>query len=122
MYVLPPDGVPELYLSVQDGCSDGRESTVTTTRYSSGIYADKQKPAASNEQGVVATVVVELTERDLKIMQMIADGLTRPQMQDILGLSKTRVAQLVAMLYDKVSVSEPVGLVRLAIRKGWVKA
>ena len=95
---------------------------MTTTRYSSGIYADKQKPVATDEQAVVATVVVDLTERDMKIVQMTFDGLSRPQMQSILGLSRTRMGQIVAALYDKVGVYDRMGLVRLAIRKGWVKA
>jgi DNA-binding NarL/FixJ family response regulator len=93
---------------------------VTTTRYSSGIYAE-DKPESSG-QGTTATVTIDLTEREMKVIQMVADGLTNKQVAQMLNVSHTRLEYILQILYTKLNVSGRIGLVRLAIRKGWVKA
>lgn len=91
---------------------------MTTTRYSSGIYADKKEPL---------TAVIDLSEREMKIIQMIADGLYNKEIAGILNLSLAWTRLLITNLYLKLGIPGRrgqcrVGLVRLAIRKGWVKA
>lgn len=83
---------------------------MTTTRYSSGIYADKQKPDD------------DLSEREMTVIRKLADGMQIKEIAWEERMSHRGVRWIIESLYRKLGVVNRVGLVRLAIRKGWVKA
>jgi DNA-binding NarL/FixJ family response regulator len=89
---------------------------VTTTRYSSGIYVREGKPVNADTETVV------LNERRMKIIRMLADGLQVKEIAWIENRSKRAVQYIIEDIYKRLRVSCRVQLVRLAIRKGWVKA
>ena len=62
-----------------------------------------------------------LTPREREILRCVASGLGTKQIAEQLQLSAKTVANHITALKDKLSISEPAGLVNYAIRHGLVK-
>jgi DNA-binding NarL/FixJ family response regulator len=74
----------------------------------------------AHERGVCQTVM-ELSERELHVLQMIVDGLGNKQIEQVLGTSRTRTQELISNLIDKCGAANRIKLVVMAVKKGWVK-
>lgn len=87
-----------------------------------GIYEHRRKPFVPGAIVDADTVTIVLSERKRKVIQMLADGLNVKEIAWIQGMSIGGVKWIVDDLYKRLGINSRVRLVRLAIRKGWVKA
>ena len=67
-------------------------------------------------------VTLELTKRDIRLIQMIANDVRVKEQASFLGICRTRRDQIVTALYDKIGVTGKMQLVRWAIRKKIIQA
>jgi len=66
-------------------------------------------------------VQVELSEREVRIIKMIANGLPYKQIADLMAMSHRYTQNTIGALYHKLGVSGKVELVMFAIRQGVIK-
>ena len=71
-------------------------------------------------------VEIELTERELKLLRLLVDGKSYKQLMQDVGVSRTRIMQLVQALYLKCGIESHdhtrVLLARWAIRNKIIEA
>ena len=72
--------------------------------------------------GEMIALEVNLAERELQIIRLIAEDRGQKYMMRELGISRTRYIQLRQALGDKLGVRGNISLVRMAIRNGIIEA
>ena len=63
-----------------------------------------------------------LTEREVEVLRLIAEGLTRPQMAARLSVSKKTIASHIEHIYNKIGVSTRAGATLFAMQHGLLQA
>jgi DNA-binding CsgD family transcriptional regulator len=81
--------------------------------FSSNIFAPLKKAMAANNK--------KLSERELEVLQLIADGLTSEQIAHDLGITIHTVSAHRKKLLEKMNANNVALLVAEAFRKGLVK-
>jgi DNA-binding NarL/FixJ family response regulator len=64
---------------------------------------------------------VGLTEREMEVLRLVADGLTNDQVAQRLHLSTRTIEAHLTHIYNKLNVSSRTEAALLAMRKGWLK-
>jgi DNA-binding NarL/FixJ family response regulator len=84
------------------------------------VLAEAAALAQSAEPPPVAarSPVTMLTEREVEVLRLAADGLTAPQIADQLYLSPRTVHTHLAAIYRKLDVNTRAEAVRFAIEQG----
>jgi DNA-binding NarL/FixJ family response regulator len=72
------------------------------------------KPAGAAEQ------VESLTERELDVLRLAAQGMTNREIGQELGISHRTVQGHLASIYDKLSVNSRTEAVTEALKRGWI--
>lgn len=62
----------------------------------------------------------ELTERDIRILNMVVQGLTDAQIADQLGFTNRTISSYLTQIYRKIRVSSRTAAVIYAIRQGFI--
>lgn len=68
-----------------------------------------------------ASLAIDFTEREIEILQLIAEGLTNQQMSDKLFLSKRTIEGHRQSLIDKTEAPNTAGLISFALRNGVIE-
>ena len=93
--------------------------------FDSSVYDAKTKRTVDkHSKGVtvdVGGVKVEITERELKIMQFTAEGMSVVDMANILYLTEGRVRNIVTELLGKLMLKDKTQLVVFAIKHNLVE-
>ena len=63
---------------------------------------------------------MELTDRQLQIMRLIADGCTSREIADVLGLSPGTISSHKVAIYRKLKVDSAASAVRRCWENGWL--
>lgn len=63
-----------------------------------------------------------LTDRERQVLQLVAEGKTTKEIADILGLSVKTADSHRTRIMQKLDIHETAGLVRYAVRRGFIKA
>ena len=63
----------------------------------------------------------ELTERDIRILNMVVLGLTDAQIADQMGFANRTISSYLAQIYRKIHVSSRTAAAIYAIRQGCIK-
>ena len=72
------------------------------------------------DEGVTGKGLDVLSERELQVLELIAEGLTNPQIGDQLGISHKTVARHRERIMDKLDLHSSTELVKFAIRTGLI--
>jgi two-component system nitrate/nitrite response regulator NarL len=129
MVVIVPDGdVGQGYRALAAGArgllsrrATGEQLVDAVLRVFRGetVIADDAQPALAAEIRIRETVPRPLVSpREREILELIAEGLTAPQIGRRLHLSTPTVKSHLGHLYDKLGVSERAAAVAVAMRRG----
>jgi DNA-binding NarL/FixJ family response regulator len=80
------------------------------------FQGDSARPGASQTPSLA--LLADLTERELQVLGLVADGWTHKQISSRLGLSKTTVDTYVQHIRQKLGIHNKAELTRAAVRLG----
>ena len=80
-----------------------------------------QKSLITNQSDESDSASVNLTPRELEVLQLLADGKTNPEIAELLLISAKTVQKHRQQMMDKLGIHDAVGLTRYAISKGITK-
>jgi two-component system response regulator NreC len=78
------------------------------------------QPAPATEDRITGKGLEVLSEREIQVLELIAQGLTNPQIGAQLGISHKTVARHRERIMDKLDLHSSTGLVKFAIRTGLI--
>jgi DNA-binding NarL/FixJ family response regulator len=112
-FVMKDDPVGELYTAIQSVASGGEHLSPQVTRkvilgYLHGQMGGKQ-------------LLVSLTPRQRKVLQLIAEGKSTKEMATLLKISVNTVKTHRQKLMEKLGVHEVTGVVRYAVKVGLIE-
>jgi two-component system response regulator NreC len=121
-YILKNAGKKEIFEAVRSVLSGDRFFSPGISKIIVDGFVKRSKEVNAGEPGGRRTgSKQDLTEREIQILQFIAQGLTNRQIADHLCLSFRTVNTHRANLMQKLDIHDTAGLVRHAITTGLVK-
>ncbi len=78
-------------------------------------------PPASAEEAAPATGLEVLSRRELQVLELVAEGLSNPQIGERLGISPKTVARHRERIMNKLNLHSSTELVKFAIRTGLIR-
>ena len=81
----------------------------------------KENDAKENDMMKIPIYSEELTERDVRILNMVVQGLTDAQIADQLGFANRTISSYLVQIYRKIHVSSRTAAAMYAIRRGFIK-
>jgi DNA-binding NarL/FixJ family response regulator len=88
-----------------------------TEGFPGGTTLDLTAKAMSTTSGV-EPAIQQLTQRELEVLRLVAEGLTAPQVAERLFLSVRTVENHLRSIYSKLNVSTRAAATRIAVENG----
>ncbi len=110
--------------SAQDVCRAIREVQKGNTFFSPSISKrrDRLESQSTGRTGISAKNGVQLTSREMEVLQLIAEGKANKQTADELGISVKTVEKHREHLMEKLDIHDTAGLTRYAISAGIIES
>ena len=109
--------------SAHDVCRAIREVQNGKTFFSPSISKrqDRLHPQSLNRAGVLKKKIVELTSREMEVLQLIAEGKANKETASELGIGIKTVEKHREHLMEKLDIHDTAGLTRYAISAGIIE-
>jgi two-component system, NarL family, response regulator NreC len=121
-YLLKNSGKKEIFDAIRSALSGDRFFSPGISKIIVDGFVNRAEAGGTGERkGQRTGAKQELTEREIEILQFIAQGFTNRQIADRLSLSFRTVNTHRANLMQKLDIHETAGLVRYAINAGLIK-
>lgn len=121
-YLLKNAGKKEIFQAIQSALSGERFFSPGISRVIVEGFIKRASEQPPKEEKSAHSAKGELTERELQILQHIAQGRTSKEIAELLFLSFRTVNTHRANLMQKLNIHDTAGLVRYAINAGLVKS
>ena len=110
--------------SAQDVCRAIREVQKGKTFFSPSISRrlDRLHPQSPDRTGVLKKKVVQLTSREMEVLQLIAEGKANKETASELGIGIKTVEKHREHLMEKLDIHDTAGLTRYAISAGIIES
>jgi len=110
--------------SAHDVCRAVREVHRGKTFFSPSVSRrqDRLHPAALNRAGTLAKKAVELTSREMEVLQLVAEGKANKESAAELGIGIKTVEKHREHLMQKLDIHDTAGLTRYAIAAGIIES
>jgi DNA-binding NarL/FixJ family response regulator len=82
----------------------------------------RQNQTSLDRKGMLKTKVVQLSSREVEVLQLIAEGEANKQIADALGISIKTVEKHREHLMQKLDIHDTAGLTRYAIGAGIIES
>jgi two-component system, NarL family, nitrate/nitrite response regulator NarL len=109
------------YLGKQSARDEICDAVVAVAQGRTALSADVQTHLAEQLRIRAADPPVQLSDRELVVLRLIADGLSAPAIGRHLHLSESTVRTHAQHLYEKLGVSERAAAVAQAMRRGLIE-
>lgn len=110
--------------SAQDVCRAIREVQKGKTFFSPSISRrqDRLNPKSRDREGVLNQKIVQLTSREMEVLQLIAEGKANKETASELGIGIKTVEKHREHLMEKLDIHDTAGLTRYAISAGVIES
>ena len=115
-YVLKDIGVEELILSIQ--CINKGLSFVHKNAYNVNILnnTDESNKVAPEKQQKITNIYNELTNREMSVLELVAEGMPNEEIATVLNISEGRVRNVVSSLISKFMLNSRTQLAVTAVK------
>jgi DNA-binding CsgD family transcriptional regulator len=124
LYLLPDESSRQKELTGKNAVlsrnASAQQIRAAAMAVAAGLQIARTNSSAADENKTELAFVEPLTDRELRVLNLLADGLSNPQMARLLSISRNTVKFHVSSIISKLGATSRTEAVTIGVRRGLI--